>query len=133
MSSEKDDSPSIPPPLNGHDGEKRRTLLFVVIAAVAILALVFVTAVLALVLWKAGFFASRSPSVVHIENTESKSPASSSAPVLHIRSKSLNVLDGKSLVLESTGEVRSEEGYLVISDSETLRLQGPITVSAWFK
>ncbi len=45
MSLDKDDSSSIPPPLQGRDAEKKTSLLFVVIAAGAILALVFVTAI----------------------------------------------------------------------------------------
>jgi hypothetical protein len=126
-------TPSIPPPPGSRHPEKNRTVVFIVVAAGAILALVFVTAILVLVLWKAGFFTTKSAPVLRVENKELKVPASEGAPVLHIRSKSLNVLDGKSLIMESAGEVRRADGYLVVSDSESLRLQGPITVSAWFK
>ncbi len=55
------------------------------------------------------------------------------APVLHIRSKSLNVLDGKPLVLETVGTVQKGDGYLIIPDSEEFRITGPFTVSAWFQ
>lgn len=61
-------------------------------------------------------------------------PASrATPPVFHIRSKSLNLLDGKAPTLETAGEVQSGEGYLVVRDSEDLRITGAFTVSAWFQ
>jgi hypothetical protein len=55
------------------------------------------------------------------------------APVFHIRSKTSNLLDDQPVTIESGGEVRRGEGYLVVSDSEKLRITGPFTVSAWFQ
>jgi hypothetical protein len=126
-----------PPPFSrtpeSRDSGKKLSLLFVGIAAGAILALVFVTAVLVLVLWKAGFFTSKSTTLQPVEYKDVKKPVSAGAPVLHIRSKTLNVLDGKPVIIENGGEVRSGDGYLVVSDSENLRITGEFTVSAWFQ
>src|SRR5688572_2691564 len=44
------------------------------------------------------------------------------APVLHIRSQSLNVLDGKPLVIETATKVQQADGYLIVRDSQNLRI-----------
>jgi len=54
------------------------------------------------------------------------------APVLHIASKSLNVLDGKSLIVSGASEIRTENNCLRVNDSKLLRIEGSITISAWF-
>lgn len=76
---------------------------------------------------------------VTLERPERRNPAPAPAPgdvapLLHIRSKSLNVLDGKPLVMETASVVQQTgDGYLIVRDSQNLRITGPFTVSAWFQ
>jgi len=56
----------------------------------------------------------------------------STAPVLHVRSRGGNLLDGKPIVLETSGTVSSSDGYLRVTDSRALRIPGPMSISVWF-
>jgi hypothetical protein len=128
-----------PPPIPSGSGnqipEKKQTILALVLAG-AIVALVFVSLILCLVLWKLGFFgASRTAAEPASSNVQisSRTPGLGTTPVLRIQSKSGNVLAGKDLVIAGSENVLNGDGYLMVSDSPGLTIQGPITVSAWFK
>jgi len=66
-----------------------------------------------------------------IEPTAAETPASI-APVLHIQSRSGNLLDGKPVALKTSGAVSSIGGYLRVMDSQALRISGPMSISVWF-
>src|ERR1051325_8100075 len=103
MTGDLDSTSSIPPILEGPDPKKRRTVTLLIVAG-AVVALLFGLLMLALVSWK----------------TASLVPANSNL-VLHIQSKSLNLLDGKSPVVVGPHEVVPHDGYLAVGDSEIVR------------
>jgi len=112
VTNEIDGSGSVPPKLEEYQ-LKRRMVLF----AVALGIIIAASVILALLWW-------RTRAIVPSKN----------GLVLHIQSTDLNVLNRTSqLLIQSAADVYRGDGYLAVSDSAQLRLQGAITVSAWFK
>jgi hypothetical protein len=113
---------SDPTPTRERVSAKNAKLLMLGLAG-AILLLIVVAAIVAVVLWRLGFFTSTVGLVLPLQETNL---------ILHVQDKNLNVIEAKSLVTAPPQDVQKGEGYLIIRDSERLRITGAITVSAWF-
>ena len=127
---------------------KKGTVFFLGVATGSILALVFVTAVLAVASWKFGFFNPRpapapvvsvrpTPPIIPGQPPGPAMPAPSATatvePVLHLMSQNLNLLDGKFPITAGDAQVQRGDGYLVVSDAPKLRISDALTVALWFK
>ena len=103
---------SIPPRLDEYRSKRRIFLVAVILGAIIVASLI-----LALLLWRTAAIAPGKNGLV-----------------LRIQSQDLDVLNGTSrLASQGADHVQKGDGYLAVSDSEQPRLQGTITVAAWFK